>query len=104
MMDISTVGWTVVIVALVLFAGFVYWLIDLVSKDRLMRCPETGSINFVGVEVVSRPDGKAPELTVRRCDLWPEKKDCARGCLVRYEQTSPGHPVNLDALRHFERQ
>jgi hypothetical protein len=101
MTDLSIVGWSVLIVALVVSAGWLYWLRGLTTKDRLMRCPETGSVTFVGVERVSRGDGKAPELTVRRCDLWPKQKDCARGCLARYSETSPGYRVNLDALRPF---
>jgi hypothetical protein len=101
MMDFPILGWTVAIVALVVFAGWLYWLSALTSNGRLMRCPETGAVNFVGVERVSRGDAKAPELTVVRCDLWPGKKDCARGCLARYHETAPGYRVNLDALRPF---
>jgi hypothetical protein len=104
MSDFSILGWTVAIVAFVLIAGWLYWLRGLTSKDRLMRCPEAGSVTFVGVERVTRGDAEAPEMTVVRCDLWPKYKDCARGCLTRYRETSPGYRVNLNALRPFERE
>ena len=71
---------------------------------RLMRCPETGTIAFVGAdESVPSSDGKAPELTVWSCDLWPTRKDCARGCLERWNETAPGYRINVEALRTFER-
>lgn len=73
-----------------------------VRDARLMRCPETGAIAFVAATSVSRRGGAAPEVTVRSCDLWPERKNCGRGCLVRYSQTASGYPVSVEALRPFE--
>jgi hypothetical protein len=104
MTDFSTAAWTMVIVAWVVIAGGMYWLFDLLSKDRLMRCPEMGSVTLVGAEYASQRAGDTPELTVQRCGLWPEKAGCARGCLARYPETSPGYRVNLHALRPFQRQ
>mgnify|MGYP001611974036 CR=1 FL=1 len=69
---------------------------------RLMRCPETGAVAFVGAEKISRGEGTVPEVTVRSCDLWPKRKDCARGCLERYEQTAPGFRIRVEALRPFD--
>jgi hypothetical protein len=40
---------------------------------------------------------------VWRCELWPERKICARSCLVRYKETEPGFRINLHALRPFGR-
>lgn len=84
-------------------AFFVLRTLWRVRNMRLMRCPETGAIAFVGAERVSRGEGTAPEVTVRSCELWPERKDCARGCLERYEQTAPGYRIKVEALRPFER-
>jgi len=84
--------------------GFVVcrWLWP-VRNMRLMRCPETGAVVFVGAESISRHEETAPEATVWSCELWPERKHCARGCLERYEQTAPGYRINVEALRPFER-
>lgn len=77
-------------------------LVLLASGGRLMRCPETGGVGFVHVYPL-RAGGKAVELCVRRCDLWPPKRDCGQGCLVRSSEIVPGYEVRLYALRPFER-
>ncbi len=104
MTDFATVGWTLGTAVWVALALYVSWIVRRVGKDRLMRCPETGSITLVGVEPAARHAGREPEVTVRRCVLWPEKMGCARGCLARYRETSPDYRINLDALRPFERR
>ena len=72
------------------------------DNTRLMRCPETGAIALVNAGAAH---GKSAErgITVKSCNLWPERKDCAQGCLVRYPQTRPGYRVNVEALRPFHR-
>ena len=92
----------IVILALVVIA-FVRYLIEGASKKRLMRCPETGAVAFVGVEGISRRAGEAPEIVVRSCEFWPARKDCAQQCLERYAETESGYRVRLEALRPFER-
>ena len=104
MTDFATAGWMVGIAAALALSLYVGWIIWRVGKDRLMRCPETGAVTLVGIEPDSRRAGKAPEVMVQRCGLWPEKMGCAQGCLARYDETSPGYKVNLDALRPFERR
>ena len=102
-MDFSDLAWIVIIVAVALcVVGLVYWLIEPVLGKRLLRCPETGCVAFVEARRVLRAGGKTPELTVRACDLWPERKDCARRCLARYAEAEPGYRIKLDALRPFE--
>ena len=101
-MDFATVGWTVAIAAFLALALYVGWIVWRAQRDRLMRCPETGSITLVGIEPAARGDGKAPGVEVQRCGLWPEKQDCDQGCLARHEETAPGHKVNLHALRPFK--
>lgn len=103
MTDFAIAVWAVGIAAWLAFALYVLWISRQVWKDRLMRCPETGAVTLVGVECASPDTGNAPRLTVRRCRLWPEKADCARGCLARYGETPPGFPCSLHALRPFER-
>lgn len=96
-MELSQTQWAV---ATTFFAVWVLialslWII-LTSRGRLMRCPETGGVAFVDVA-----DGPHAAIGVRRCDLWPGKQGCARGCLARYSETPPRHPVRLEALRSF---
>jgi hypothetical protein len=104
MVDLTSVAQIVAIAVLALVVvAFVRYVVEGVSRKRLMRCPETGAVAFVGAERVSRRDGEAPAVIVRSCEFWPERKDCARGCLARYDETTPGYRVKLDALRPFER-
>lgn len=104
MTDIATAGWMVGVVASLALALYVGWIAWRVGKNRLMRCPETGAVTLVGIEADSRHAGKTPAVKVERCALWPDEMGCARGCLARYDETSPGFRVNLDALRPFERR
>ena len=102
MMDFSTLGWIVGVVAALALVLYVFWMIARVWKDRLMRCPETGAITLVGIEPAARQDGQAPAVAVQRCGLWPEKRQCTQGCLARYRETSSGYKVKLSALRPFK--
>lgn len=102
-MDFTALAWIVTIAALALWlVGFLYGLIGPVLRKRLLRCPKTGCVVFVEAERVFRDNGTTPELTVRSCGLWPDRKDCARGCLARYDQAAPAYRVTLEALRPFE--
>lgn len=100
-MDIETAAWIVAIVGLVALGGLLRWVIE---RGLIMRCPETGAITLVRIAPAAGGEGLAREVTVRQCDLWPERKDCAQGCLVRYCEATPGFRVNLNALRPFEPQ
>lgn len=103
MTDLAILGWTMAIATVVAFGAWVIWLTNHYLTGRLMRCPETDAVTLVRVEDVACPGGKATEPVVQWCELWPDRKDCAQGCLVRYEETKPGFKINLDALRPFER-
>lgn len=74
--------WAMAVVAFSVTAGLIYWVFRLVPPGRLMRCPETGTITFVEIGHASQGDGTEPKVTVQRCDLWPERKECDRGCLA----------------------
>ncbi|HEY7658742.1 MAG TPA: hypothetical protein VH881_17910 [Burkholderiales bacterium] len=100
---LATLGWIVAIAALVAAGAWVIWLAGRFSSDRLMRCPETGAITLVGIHEATQLDGKGTAPVVWRCELWPERKICARSCLVRYKETEPGFRINLHALRPFGR-
>ncbi|MDH3287555.1 MAG: hypothetical protein OEP48_07515 [Betaproteobacteria bacterium] len=91
-----------IVVLVLCTVGCGYWLIEPVVRKRLLRCPETGCVAFVEAGRVFRGDGTTPELTVRSCELWPDSKDCARGCLARYDEATPGYRIKLEALRPFE--
>lgn len=99
-MEIEAMGWMVAIAGAVAFGGLLYCLLDVVARDRLMRCPDTGSITFVRVGSTDRGEGEVPK--VMGCELWPDRTGCAQGCLARYAETTPGLRVNLKALRPFE--
>lgn len=99
-MDFATIGWVVLIAVWLAVVLYLYWTIVDFWKERPMRCPETGAITLVAIKTVFR-GGEAPQVTVRRCGLWPGKEDCGRGCLARCGETSPGWRFNLNALRPF---
>lgn len=101
---LETLGWIAAIAAFVTFGAWVIRLAGRFSSDRLMRCPKTGAVTLVGVEEVARPGGNETEPVVQRCELWPERKDCAQTCLERYDETEPGFRINLRALRPFKQQ
>ena len=100
---LETIVWITVIAAFVTFGAWVIRLAGRFSSHRLMRCPETGAVTLVNVQEVARPGGKGTVPVVRRCELWPERKDCARSCLERYDETEPGFRINPHALRPFGR-
>jgi hypothetical protein len=103
MLDITTVVQIAAIAVLALAAvGFIDWLFEGGARKRLMRCPETGAVAFVGANAMSRGEGRPVVLMVHSCELWPARKDCARGCLARFEETTPGYRIKLDALRPFD--
>lgn len=103
MTSLETAAWMLGIAMLATLALVVYRMVTQLRNLTLMRCPETGAVTLVGVEAAPGRAGNAPRLTVRQCDLWPERRNCGRGCLARYPETKPGYRVNLDALRPFER-
>jgi hypothetical protein len=86
------------VVTIAFFVGHALWP---VRRLRLMRCPETGTIAFVSAASMSRGEGKAPAIAVRSCELWPRRQHCARGCLERYEEATPGYRAKIEALRPF---
>jgi len=100
---LTMLGWIAAISAFVAFGAWVIWLTGRFSTDRLMRCPETGAVTLVGVDEVPRPEGKGTRPVVWRCELWPERKNCAQSCLLRYNETEPGFRINLHGLRPFGR-
>ena len=101
MTDISPMEWVGVAFAVVVFAAIV--LLWLVSRARLMRCPETGSVAFVDADPLAIANGETAQIRVRRCDLWPKRQGCTQRCLVRYSETALGYQVGLEALRPFDR-
>lgn len=103
MVDFAAIDWTIGIIALFCVGSVTYWVLGAIPKERLMRCPETGTITFVDIEGTSAEIG-GPGITVQHCDLWPEHKNCARGCLARYAESTTGFRIRLQALRPFERR
>ena len=81
---------------------FIAWSLWPLRNARLMRCPESGAIAYVEAQDVWLPGRTSAERRVTRCDLWPLRKPCDRGCLARYHETAPGQRVNVHALRPFE--
>ena len=104
MIDWTIVEWAMAIIVLLLIGGATWWVIALVPKHRLMRCPETGGIAFVDLDRASANKKRELEIAVRQCEFWPEHKDCSRGCIGRYKEGASGFHVDLHSLRRFERQ
>jgi hypothetical protein len=102
MNTLEVVLWIAGLAAILTVLGFVAWSLWPLRNARLMRCPESGSIAYVEVQEVWLPGETSPTPRVTRCDLWPLRKPCDRGCLRRYHESVPGRRVNVDALRPFE--
>jgi hypothetical protein len=96
-MDYSLAGWTIIVLIWLSIGVYVHWLIGPALKDKLMRCPETNAVTLVGVSHSARL-GKGSRMEVERCGLWPEKEQCARGCLARYEETPNGLRIDSRGL------
>jgi hypothetical protein len=72
---------------------------------RLIRCFESHGVTLVEVEQTAlsgHSNQGEPRLRVRRCRLWPERKDCGRDCVRRCSQTWMDYGFNLASLRPFE--
>jgi hypothetical protein len=64
------------------------------GKRRLLRCPETTGIAVVDVVRKAQSRSTTDSLTVETCQLWPEKQNCARGCLSRCRWGSYGFDLS----------
>ena len=74
-------------------------------KRKLVRCPESGAVGLVDIkEETPGPDEIAarPLLRVKNCSLWPERIDCASGCLNACSMTYGSWRFDLASLAHFE--
>ena len=101
-MDATLTMWLAAIAVVVLFGALLWWVVRVLARPRMMRCPETGSITFVQTAPSPGAEASGPGVTVTQCDLWPQRKGCAQGCLDRYRETVPGVHVDLHSLRPFE--
>jgi len=70
-------------------------------RRRLLRCPESGAVAIADIEEKRAPGRDGARLSVTNCQLWPERADCGRGCLVRSAQARGIHGFDLAALRPF---
>ena len=99
-MEAPTTTWIVTMVILAVFAVVLLSLVRILRRIPMMRrCPETGSVAFVRLATVADPSGKHIGVAVTHCDLWPDRKDCAQGCVARAPETGSGAQVDLDLLR-----
>lgn len=71
---------------------------------RLLRCPETGGVALVSIKPI-KPSAdsprKEPGLRVIQCQLWPERRNCSRGCLTGYDAAAQPYGFDLLTLRRF---
>lgn len=74
--------WAVGITTLLVMGALIRWIVELVPRGRLIRCPQTGTMAFVEIGRASRADGREPKVIVEACDLWPEQYRCKGRCLV----------------------
>jgi len=97
--SVMTVFAAIVWIVLILGA---YIRLALARSRKLVRCPDSGAITFVDIEENAQGTGSTarwPDLKVKNCRLWPERKDCSRGCLVRCRESWGSYGVNWSALR-----
>ncbi len=90
--------WIVVIAVLGIAA--LYVLVPVVAdfyrryrSSRVLRCPETGQQVEVAIDASHVAFTSAfgrPQLRVKRCSHWPERKECAQDCLTLPEVEMPG--------------
>jgi hypothetical protein len=99
----GVIEWVAVLAGLVAVGGLFWWMIAGVSRAQMMRCPDTGAVSLIYVAPAAGAE-KTHQVMVAHCDLWPQKKDCTRGCLARYGEAAPGWQVSLNSLRPFEPQ
>jgi hypothetical protein len=68
-----------------------YFLVRMLVKlirfrgRRAVVCPETGSTAFIRIDALHAAVSSAigdPELQVRDCSRWPERKACHQECLA----------------------
>lgn len=72
---------------------------------KLVRCPESGAIGLVDIkEETPGPDEVTarPLLRVKNCSLWPERIDCASGCLNACSATYGSWRFDLASLATFK--
>ena len=77
------------------------------SRQRLLRCPDSGAITLVELRERSNdsPHKKvAIGYQIKSCQLWPGKKDCSRECLSRCHEDAGLFGFNLAALRPFTQE
>ncbi len=100
-MTANTMQWLAVLafISVPLAALILVWF---VSRGRLVRCPETGGLGLVEVNPAPEREEHAPARRIRRCDLWPQRQDCAQGCLARHAQATAPYGVDLEALRPIQ--
>ena len=72
--------WAMALGALLAIGGLVYWVIALVPRGRILKCPVTGRWTFVELGLASPGDGSRRKLTVQSCELWPQQYACAGRC------------------------
>jgi len=101
-MNIISLDWALALLVLVIVGGLLYELLALVPYERLVRCPEQNAITYIDVRPAP-PGQKTPfGAVVHHCGLWGERKDCAQGCLARYDDTRRGFQIDQQALRKFD--
>ena len=101
--------WTMLLPAAAPAIWFLFCLTALIKlaryrKRRLLRCPETGGVAIVDIDEQLWADQTVPRshLRVKNCRLWPERKDCGRGCLTRCTLSWESYGFDLASLRPFE--
>lgn len=70
------------------------------SGSRLVSCPQDQRPGVVGIDarhaLETGIDGR-PDLRLSACTHWPERANCAQGCLSEAVQAGPYVPVKIKA-------
>lgn len=102
--------WTMLLPTAAPAIWFLFCLTALIKLNRyctrkLVRCPESGAIGLVDIkEEIPGPDEitARPLLRVKNCSLWPERIDCASGCLNACSATYGSWRFDLASLATFK--
>jgi hypothetical protein len=82
----------VIAVAALLYAAFALQTYFRTRGVRFVHCPGTRSTAVVELDAIRAGMFLAPmsDVTVRRCSLWPERRDCNQWCCDEIEYSSNG--------------
>lgn len=93
----NTLIWTVALVGIVGLASWAVRRWKGVTETRVITCPETGEHEAVQVDPIHRLSHAVagrPDMRLRSCSRWPDRRDCDQPCLTQIAQAPDGCRVH----------